>query len=88
MKYLEAIELVEQRKGNSFDYRIYCCDPNWDIQMLVEYLDGLERSLDNDYYLVLADIEFQLDSCAFDKSTYEKVIKALGLGKHIYENQI
>lgn len=82
MTYLEAIALVEKNEGKEFDYSVYCADPSWDIQMLVEYLKELERSDDNDYPLVIADIEAHLDSCGFNTDEYVEVINALGIADH------
>lgn len=82
MTYLEAIDFVKKNEGKEYDYSVYCADPSWDIQMLVEYLDGLKRCDDGDYPLVIADIEAHIDSCGFSQSEYEEVINVLGIKGH------
>lgn len=83
MTYLEAIDFVQKNEGKEYDYSIYCLATDWDIQELVEYLDGLERCDEGDYPFVIDDIEAHIDSCGFTKSEYDEVIEALGLQDHL-----
>lgn len=65
----KAYEMIRKNEGKSFDYHEFSIENGWDIEDLVDYLDGLEKSPDNDYTLVISDIEHRVESCGFDDLT-------------------
>lgn len=73
----QAYEMVRENEGRAYDYHEFSLENGWDIEDLVNYLEGLEKSTDNDYTLVISDIEHRVESCGFDALTKTLVYEAL-----------
>lgn len=72
----QAIALVEENAGTSYDYSLYEIGRDYSFEELADLLERTPKDYD-DYPMIVDDMEDRIESCGFDLETHNAIFKAV-----------